>query len=454
MDKLQPDDRTQPLARAVTRPKRYSDVAIWLHWLIAGGIVLQFVLANLAEAAEAAGSRLQLLGLVANHKSVGMSVLGLAAIRLLWRLTHPTPALPQAMPLWQKLSSNLTHVLLYGLLFALPISGWLMSSASAYSVSWFGLLTFPDLISPSRDTVATMKTVHDFLAKGLFAIAVLHIGAALKHFVIDKDKVLQRMSSLTGYVFFTLTIVGGMAVLGSVGAPVTAQETPPQPVSSQTVNVPEAAQAIAKDAVAQTLTDTTNATVAQASAVTANSAAQDTTPSFEANTPATTPLPAPWVIDYNSSYIQFTAYQAGAAFNGRWEQWQADLRFDSESLEQSEFDVRITISGVNTQDAERDQTLLDSEWFDAAQFPQVQFKTRNFAAKETGFTATATLTVKGTAHPVMFNFTITQAANNRVLTGTATLDRLALGIGTGEWTDTEWVGQMVDVEVKVVATVE
>jgi cytochrome b561 len=129
-----------------TPAARYSALARYLHWAVAGLIVLQFVLAQWAEHAQETGRDLHALALLANHKSVGMTVLMLGVARLLWRWRRPPPPLPDAMGRWQVRAAHAGHGLLYGLLFALPITGWLTSSASAYSVSWFNLFTFPDLV--------------------------------------------------------------------------------------------------------------------------------------------------------------------------------------------------------------------------------------------------------------------------------------------------------------------
>ena len=160
----------------------YSRTAQYLHWAVAAMIVLQFVLIEIAEGTT---SRIAVLGLFANHKSVGMTILMLAILRLGWRLANQPPKLPGEMPAWQVQVSALTHWALYAFLFALPISGWLMSSAANYSVSWFGLFTWPDLVSPDEVLKDTLKTVHELLGKALFVIALLHVLAACKHHFLD-----------------------------------------------------------------------------------------------------------------------------------------------------------------------------------------------------------------------------------------------------------------------------
>lgn len=175
-------------------PTRYSAVAQGFHWLIAALIVTQFVLAIIADDLPLGAHKLALL---ARHKSFGMTVLMLAVLRLLWRLKNPPPELPSGMaPLERKLA-RATHIAFYVLLFAMPMTGWLMSSAKNYSVSWFGVFTWPNLIGKNEAAFDLLRSTHHLLSDVLFAIAVLHILAALKHHFWHKDDVLLRMLPFT-----------------------------------------------------------------------------------------------------------------------------------------------------------------------------------------------------------------------------------------------------------------
>ena len=180
-DQLMPND---------SPPTRYGIVAQLLHWIVAGLIVTQFVLARKAEDLPLG---LHKLALLARHKSFGMTVLMLALLRLGWRLLHSAPPLPTNMSPVERFLARFTHVAFYVLLFAMPLSGWTMSSAKNYSVSWFGLFTWPNLIAPNEAAFNLLRTTHAVLSNALFAIAVLHILAALKHHFWNKDDVLLRM---------------------------------------------------------------------------------------------------------------------------------------------------------------------------------------------------------------------------------------------------------------------
>ena len=176
-----------------SRP-RYSAVAQAFHWIIAALIVTQFTLASMAEDLPLGMHKLALL---ARHKSFGMTILMLAVLRLAWRLFNRPPPLPAGMSGIERFLARATHGIFYVLLFAMPLTGWLMSSAKNYSVSWFGLFTWPNLVAPNERWFELLKSTHELLAAVLFTVAILHILAALKHHFWNKDDVLKRMLPFT-----------------------------------------------------------------------------------------------------------------------------------------------------------------------------------------------------------------------------------------------------------------
>ncbi len=137
-----------------TPAERYGSVAQTLHWAIVVLLIVQFTLGKIADGLPIGLDKLVTL---ARHKSFGITILALAAIRLLWRLFNRPPPLPP-MPGWQRAIAHLNHAALYALLFAMPLTGWLMSSANNYPVSWFGLVQLPDLVAPDAACRTTSKT--------------------------------------------------------------------------------------------------------------------------------------------------------------------------------------------------------------------------------------------------------------------------------------------------------
>ena len=169
----------------------YSATAIGLHWLIAALMVCGFSLGWVMTSIH--GFTPAKLRYVSWHKWIGVTVFALAALRIVWRATHRAPALPPGMPAWQRASAHLVHVLLYVLMIAIPITGYLFSSASNVPVVYLGIVPLPRLIAPDPTLKVVFKTAHLILNWSLAALVLAHVGAALKHQWIDRDGLLARM---------------------------------------------------------------------------------------------------------------------------------------------------------------------------------------------------------------------------------------------------------------------
>ena len=169
---------------------RWGAVSKFLHWIIVLMIITQYVL---AEAAEDMPLGLAKFVTYARHKSIGITILGLAVLRLLWRWMNPTPELPNTLKPYERFLAQAAHFGLYLFLFAQPITGWLMSNAQNFPVSYFGWFTLPDLVAPDKELGEVLENVHKTLFKCLLALATLHVAAAFKHHFWLKDDVLKRM---------------------------------------------------------------------------------------------------------------------------------------------------------------------------------------------------------------------------------------------------------------------
>ena len=172
---------------------RWGSVAQLLHWAIVILIIVQFVLGYRSHWATG----LKKLSTVVPHKSWGITILALAVLRLVWRLVNPTPLLPTNLKPWERTAAHVTHYGLYILLFVMPLTGWIASSARSFPVSWFGMVQLPDFVAPNRPLYDTLMTFHYWLSWTLVVLAVLHVGAALKHHFVLKDHVLRRMLPFT-----------------------------------------------------------------------------------------------------------------------------------------------------------------------------------------------------------------------------------------------------------------
>lgn len=169
---------------------RYTRTAVVLHWSIALLIFAAFPLGLYMVELPLSPDKLRLYSY---HKWIGVTVLVLVALRLAWRATHVPPLLPIDLPRWQRGASAVVHGLLYVLMLAVPLSGWLMSSAKGFPTVWFGVLPLPDLVAKNRELGELLAGVHKTLNFSLLALVVVHIGAALKHHYLERSPFLQRM---------------------------------------------------------------------------------------------------------------------------------------------------------------------------------------------------------------------------------------------------------------------
>ncbi|QDG77880.1 cytochrome b [Labrenzia sp. PHM005] len=181
-------------------PTGYGRIAITFHWLMAmlilGMLGFGLYLDRLPQ------SDPRLFGLYQLHKSFGFVVLALAALRLVWRLLNPSPKLPDGMPVWERLAAHLGHIGLYALIFAMPITGWLMVSASPWGIPTVIFntlpvphLPYPEMLGTKEQAEGFFKALHAYGAYLLIALILVHIAAALKHHFIARDDTLKRMVS-------------------------------------------------------------------------------------------------------------------------------------------------------------------------------------------------------------------------------------------------------------------
>lgn len=173
-------------------PARYSPAAVALHWLAAGLILFNLAFGLYLVDLPVSPQKLKYFSW---HKWVGVTVLAVSAARLAWRLGHRAPALPASMPAWERGAAHASHGLLYLLFFAVPLTGWLFSSAAGYPVVYLGIsaLTLPDLVDKSKELADVLKATHRWLNYAMAALIAMHAAAAIKHHLLDRDDVLSRM---------------------------------------------------------------------------------------------------------------------------------------------------------------------------------------------------------------------------------------------------------------------
>jgi cytochrome b561 len=172
--------------------ERYDRAAILLHWATAVLIVANLGLGLSMVPLPISPRKLEWY---LWHKSIGVTILLLTSLRLAWRALNPHPE-PIPMPPWQRRAALVSHALLYVLLFITPISGWLYSSATGVQVVYLGAVPLPNVVPKDKPLADALRIVHIALNSLLFAVVCIHVAAALKHHIVDRDTALTRMLPL------------------------------------------------------------------------------------------------------------------------------------------------------------------------------------------------------------------------------------------------------------------
>ena len=168
----------------------YGGIQIGLHWLMGLIIIAAWIVGQVMGDMHLSPTKFKV---ISYHKWAGITVLILAFLRVVCRVGMGAPAEPESLPKWQRIAAGATHHLLYLLMFLIPLTGWLMSSAKGIPVVYFGVLPLPDFIAKDESLAHFFKETHEMLNNGLVVLLLAHVGAALKHHYIDRDDILTRM---------------------------------------------------------------------------------------------------------------------------------------------------------------------------------------------------------------------------------------------------------------------
>jgi cytochrome b561/polyisoprenoid-binding protein YceI len=382
---------------------RYSVVAIWLHWLLAGALAFQIAL-GFAMPRDASGFAAYQL-----HKSVGIAILLLTAIRLAWRVAKRPPP-----PLETGLSSVLAkavHAGFYAVLILAPLTGWLLVSTAPVDVPTvlFGLVPLPHLPAPSNLHSAS-EEAHEllsWLALGLFG---LHVAGALRHQYILRHRLVERMApggSVAAVALLSGVVVSvGLATFFLARADVSpaASVASPAPVASGSE---PAAAAPNGDA----------------------AAASEDAPEPE-DEPPEQAAPS-WTIQPGAR-LAFSVGNGGDTVRGSFSDWSGSIRFDPENPGDAEIAIIVNLASASVGDATMDSTLMGAEFLAAAANPRAIW--RAGSVRRTGaeqYAAQGTLTLKGVSRPQGLNFVLSGDGLRRRVEGSAQIDRNAFGVGQG-----------------------
>ena len=181
------DDPNRSSAQPASE-RSYGTVARTLHWLVFALVAVQITIGwTMPHIRPGVPQE----GLVAWHLSVGALLMLVVLLRLVWRLLRPTPPAPTAQ--WERLLAGLTHVSLYLLLIIIPVLGWAAAGYFGYTVRLFGLIPLPALADRSMRWAHEAGDIHDLLTNVLLGVVGLHVLAALWHYFVRRDRVVQRM---------------------------------------------------------------------------------------------------------------------------------------------------------------------------------------------------------------------------------------------------------------------
>ena len=168
----------------------YGFLAKAFHWIIALMIIGMIAVGFVMTAMEPAPTKFFIYGL---HKATGIVILALVFLRLMWRLYNPSPQLPLELTSWHRRMGKLSPIVLYFLLFLMPISGYILSEAGGYPISVYGLFIVPNFVEKNSEISKIASLIHEYGAFVFIGILVLHLSAALYHHFVLKNNVLQRM---------------------------------------------------------------------------------------------------------------------------------------------------------------------------------------------------------------------------------------------------------------------
>lgn len=169
---------------------RWGGVSQLLHWIT---VVLILAMAWIGLTMGDMPRGPDKIATYALHKSIGLTILMLVVVRLAWRWHAGAPAPVAGTPRWQERIASATHVALYVLLFAMPISGWVMNSASGFPLQWFGLFNLPSIAPSNHDLHELTEEIHEWLFWAMAALATAHAAAAVYHHLFQRDATLARM---------------------------------------------------------------------------------------------------------------------------------------------------------------------------------------------------------------------------------------------------------------------
>lgn len=399
-----------------TPQQRYPDFIILLHWVMALGILIMLGSGVIMTYAPLTQS--QQFTLYQWHKSAGVLLLIAAAIRIITRLfaqhKQRIPPLPQTIPAREIIASHLGHFGLYALILFMPLSGWLMVSASIYGLPTylFGWFEWPHLPGLAQNELveSVAKDSHFYGAILLGLLLAGHLGAVIKHKLHEGVNLIPRMTWPEPPWRLLASVVTSLFAAGTL-------------ISLSQTHLAETKRPVAS-----------------------NGAEGGTTQSNQGNTSR-----GNYFVLKNQSTIQFSGSNAGDAFTGTIQEWVGEFFIYLDDLAKSSVTVEFDMSSAATGNPMYDETLTESDWFDTTQFPTASYKSSNIQFDRTkGFFSEGELTLKGIVAPLVLQFTTSDLKGDPVtLKTTFEIDRLHHNVGVESDPSADWVSQFIALEVTI-----
>nr|WP_315382160.1 YceI family protein [uncultured Sphingomonas sp.] len=412
--------------------QRYSGIAILLHWTLALLLLFQLGLGWSLEDLP----KSSLFVAFQFHKSVGILILVLSLARLLTRLFVARPPAEGAPAL--KLLASVVHWGLYGVMILGPITGWIIVSTARVKLPTllFGTIPLPHLpLGAAWNEPA--ETIHGLIGWLLAGLFVLHVAGALRHHLLRDDLIGRMMpAAVSQRPALSIAVVVALAACVSAffagswrykGHAEVPTPSAPLPTPGSTPELPAAP-----------------APTPEASA----SSAPAPSPSASA-TDAAMPVRS-WKVAPGGTLAFRTVY-SGETINGRFARWTADIQFSPDDLAHSKIAVDIDLASVSSGDSERDDTLKGDDFFGVAAHPKARFTAARIRKQGSGYVADGTLALAGATKPMPVSFTLKIDGDHAQASGTATVKRLAFGVGKGQWSDPSTIPDAIAVTFRFAA---
>lgn len=385
--------------------RQWGGISKTFHWLIALLIVVAIILGIAAEEAALSPVKLKLFIF---HKSIGITVLVLVGLRLGWKLLTPQPSPAEGLTPRTVQLSRLGHSLLYALMFTLPLSGWVVTSAANIPFQWMQWFSVPLLPGIDKPWQSAAEITHKVLFLVLLAAVSGHVCMAFIHHYKHGSNILKRMwpapSALGGALIILALCAGALGLYQAI-----------------------------KPAVVVT-TDKSDTVAGHHD---------------QAATPARSDRQQ-WQPLASQSQLGFTGAYDGVTFDGEFKQFSARLFFDPADISNGLFDVSINTDSVTTYTQDWDASLPDPEWFSTSRYPKAYFRAEHFDFEGENYIAHGQLSLKGVSKPVDLHFSWQARPDGTVnFDARAVVDRTEFGIGSGMWSEDPTIGFEVKIHAQL-----